>query len=222
MAPHIGRMGVCDGHVDRGSRTAHLLGRRNDRGRFLHQLAHAVPAGLMPQRGVLQLAVLADDGRLAVGDDPVRPAEDIHQLPRHGEAEGFQRLHERHQVVYIPPGIGVGGHRGDIALPLRCLRGRTELVQHLLDVEYEFPHIHQRPEIAFGGRLDRDPGIVHLSLLRLRAGRARGHRRRRGAVGAIRASPPRPVQRGASPVPPERPGRALRPPLPGSDLLPRR
>ena len=220
MAPHIGRVGVPDRHVDGGAGPADLLGGRHDGGRFIHQLAHAVAAGLVPERGVFELAVLAHQGRLAVGDDPVGAAEHVHQPRRHGEPERLERRHQRHQILDIAPGIGVGGDRGDIGLELRRLGGRAELVQHLLDMEDEFPHLHQRPEIARRSCLDNGPRIVHLSLLRV--WRARRHRRPRDGVRAIRPSRPRCVQRAAWTGRLARRGRARRPPPPPATRPPRR
>ena len=93
-----------DRNVEPRARPADLLGRRHDGLGVAQQLAHRVAARHVPQRAMLELAGLADDGALAVGLDRLRiAAERRDQALRHLEAERLQRLHHRQDVgAYAP------------------------------------------------------------------------------------------------------------------------
>src|SRR6185369_13406814 len=56
MAAHISRDAVVDRDVDRTAHSTDLGRRRHDRMRALEQVAHAVAAGDVPERAVLELA----------------------------------------------------------------------------------------------------------------------------------------------------------------------
>ena len=90
---------------------ADLGRRRDDRVRALEQVAHAVAAGHVPERAVLELAGQADQRALAVGLDPAGAAERRDQARRHLPAERLQRFHHRLDVGDVAAGVGVLQHR---------------------------------------------------------------------------------------------------------------
>ncbi len=59
------------GIISRVPERADGLRRRHDRLRLSEFGAHRPAAGLVPERAMLQLAILADDGALAIGLDLV-------------------------------------------------------------------------------------------------------------------------------------------------------
>jgi len=98
MAAHEGRVLVTDGHVDRAPHAAALLGARDQRGAGFDGLAERTAELRVQDRGgVLQLAVLADDGRLAVALR--RTAKRGGRTFTEHSAELFSDGHERPQVI---------------------------------------------------------------------------------------------------------------------------
>ena len=163
MAAHVSRVRMRNRHVNRAAETADFFGRRHDGSRFIHQFAHAVSARLMPQRRVLQFAILANNRRLAVTDNRVRSNHNRHQALRHGNAHWFQLFHERHDVFDVASRIGILRNGRDIAFELRRFRGRAEFMQDLFDMHDEFPYLHQVAEIALRPGFHSHFRIAHQS-----------------------------------------------------------
>ena len=101
--------------------------------RAFEQVAHAVAAGHVPERAVLDLAREADQRRLAVGLDARRAAERLDEARRHRAAERLQRFHHRLDVFHIRAGVRVVHHRGDAAALQRRREARAVVVPDVLD-----------------------------------------------------------------------------------------
>ena len=142
MAADIGRVDVGDRDVEAAAETADLLCRRHDRLGVAEQLAHRVAARHVPERAVLELARLADDGALAVALDHLRiAAQRIDQPPRHLEAERLEIVHQPGDLLDIAAGERILDHRRYRGPPARHRRRRAALVQDFLDYGDEFANL---------------------------------------------------------------------------------
>src|SRR6476660_4550026 len=101
--------------------------------RSLEQVAHAIAAGNVPERAVLELAGEPDQRALAVGLDPVRAAERLDQARRHLAAERLERFHHRLDVLDVADGVRVPEHRGEAAAAQWLGEARAVVVPDVLD-----------------------------------------------------------------------------------------
>ena len=190
-----------DRHVDRRAGSADLGRRRHDRMRSLEQVAHAVAAGHVPERAVLELAREADQRALAVGLDAARAAERLDQARRHLAAERLERFHHRLDVFDVAARVGVLEHRGEAAAAQRLREARAVVVPDVLDGADEFADVDGG---KLGGSGKEHGRSFRRSFSRRVAGRAAGvasapgptpraasatRRRRRASGPAARALP---------------------------------
>src|SRR5262249_26078299 len=132
-------------HVETRAGTAHLLARGHDRLGPAQDLAHAVAAGRVPERAVLEFAGAADDGALAIGLDVLRrDAERGDQAPGHVDAEGLQLLHQGHGVGNVAAGMGIVDDGRAGALLERPRRRRPALMQDPLAPRRELAPLEKR------------------------------------------------------------------------------
>jgi len=104
----------------------------------------------MPQRAVLQLAVGADDGALAVGGDLLQ--RHIHggvQLVRHVDAHGVEQRHHRQDVGLVAARERIGQHRADGTAHQRGFGTRAELVVDVLDMGEDATDFDHEKEPCF-------------------------------------------------------------------------
>src|SRR6478672_394807 len=135
MAADIGGVDMAERDHEPRARTADGLRRRNDRLGLTEHLAHALAAGLVPDRAVLELAVLADDDALAIGFD-LRGAAELRDQPRCELApELAQGCLKRHQIRLIAAREGIADHRNGGPDQQRLLPPGTALVPDGLDAE---------------------------------------------------------------------------------------
>src|SRR3954463_3662096 len=100
MAADAGGGDVSERHHEPRARTADGLRRRNDRFGLTEHLAHALAAGLVPDRALPELPALADDDALAIGFD-LRGAADLRDQPcRELAPELAQGCLKRHQIRF--------------------------------------------------------------------------------------------------------------------------
>jgi hypothetical protein len=104
----------------------------------------------MPQRAVLQLAVGADDGALAVGRDLLeRHVHGGEQLVRHVDAHRVEQRHHREDVGLVAAGKGIGQHRTDGTAHQRRVGTRSELVVDVLDMGEDATDFDHEKEPCF-------------------------------------------------------------------------
>ena len=105
------------------------------------QVAHAVAAGHVPERAVLELAGQADQGAFAVGLDPVGAAERRHEALRHLAAERLEGFHHRRDVLDVAAGVGVlhGGRAA--ATAQRQGQSRAVVVPDVFDRHDDLAHV---------------------------------------------------------------------------------
>src|ERR1019366_1642436 len=127
--------------VDRRAGRADLGRRGDDRMRAFEQVAHAVAAGHMPERAVLELAGKADQRALAVTLDPRRAAERFDQARRHLATERLQRFHHRLDVFDVAAGIGIPDNGGGAAAAQRLRQARPVVVPDVFDRDDELAHV---------------------------------------------------------------------------------
>lgn len=99
---------------------------------------------------MLQLAVGADDGALAISGDLLE--RHVHrgvQLVRHVHAHGIEQRHHRQDVGLVAAGERIGQHRADGTAHQRGVGTRSELVVDVLDMGEDAADIDHEKEPCF-------------------------------------------------------------------------
>src|SRR3982751_7028678 len=135
MAADIGGVDVPERNHEPRARTADGLRRRNDRLGLTEHLAHALAAGLVPDRAVLELAILADDDALAIGFDLRGTAELRDQPCRELAPELAQGCLKWHQVGFEAARKRIADDRDGRSDQQRLLQAGAALVPDRLDAE---------------------------------------------------------------------------------------